>query len=173
MLEKFLPKTNFSSYEDFIENFKINIPKNFNFAYDVVDEIAAKTPDKTAIVWCNEDGDETVFTFGQIKEYSNKAANFFKRAGISKGDPVMLILKRHYEFWFALLGLHKIGAIGIPATHLLTAKDIVYRNNAADIKMVVCVAEDEVINHIEDALEQFPLLKLRPLGCRQGRMAKL
>lgn len=163
MLEKFLPKTNFSSYEDFIENFKINIPKNFNFAYDVVDEIAAKTPDKTAIVWCNEDGDETVFTFGQIKEYSNKAANFFKRAGISKGDPVMLILKRHYEFWFALLGLHKIGAIGIPATHLLTAKDIVYRNNAADIKMVVCVAEDEVINHIEDALEQSPTLKIKAL----------
>jgi acetyl-CoA synthetase len=123
MLEKFLSKVDFDSYEDFIDNFKINVPDNFNFAYDVVDEIAAKTPDKIAIVWCDENGNEATFTFGQLKEYSNKAANFFKRVGVKKGDPVMLILKKRYEFWFAVLALHKIGAVAIPATHLLTAKD--------------------------------------------------
>ncbi|HOM01721.1 MAG TPA: AMP-binding protein [Acetivibrio sp.] len=163
MLEKYLSKVNFDSYEDFIENFKLNIPENFNFAYDVVDEIASKTPEKVAIVWCDEKGAEATFTFGQLKEYSDKTANFFKRVGIKKGDPVMLILKRRYEFWFAILALHKLGAICIPATHLLTTKDIVYRNNAADIKMIVCVAEDEVIQHVEESLEQSPTVVAKAL----------
>ncbi|HHW49581.1 MAG TPA: AMP-binding protein [Clostridiaceae bacterium] len=170
MLDKFLPRKEFDSYEDFYKNFKINIPENFNFAFDVVDEIAEKEPDKVAIVWCNDKGEEAFFTFGQLKEYSNKAANFFKSIGIKKGDPVMLILKRRYEFWFCLLALHKIGAICIPATHLLTAKDIIYRNNAADIKMIVCVAEDEVIRHVEDSIPKSPTLKYKALiGCnREG-----
>lgn len=170
MLSKFLPKYKFNSYEDFIRDFKINIPDNFNFAYDVVDEIACKTPDRTAIVWCDDKGNEAFFTFGHLKKYSDKAANFFKSAGIKKGDPVMLILKRRYEFWFAILALHKIGAICIPATHLLTAKDIIYRSNAADIKMIVSVAEDEVIKHIEDSLEESPTVKLKALvgGSRDG-----
>ena len=128
-----------------------------------MDEIAAKTPDKIAIVWCDENGNEATFTFGQLKEYSNKAANFFKRVGVKKGDPVMLILKRRYEFWFAVLALHKIGAVAIPATHLLTAKDIIYRNNAADIKMIFSIAEDEVIKHIEDSLEKSPTVKVKAL----------
>ncbi|WP_038291525.1 AMP-binding protein [Acetivibrio straminisolvens] len=163
MLEKYLSKVNFDSYEDFIQNFKLNIPENFNFAYDVVDEIASKTPDKIAIVWCDENGNEATFTFGQLKEYSDRTANFFKKAGIKKGDPVMLILKRRYEFWFAILALHKIGAICIPATHLLTTKDIIYRNNAADIKMIVCVAEDEVIKHVEESLEKSPSVMAKAL----------
>jgi len=170
MLEKYVSRVNFDSYEDFVENFKINIPDNFNFAYDVVDEIAAATPDKVAIVWCDEKGAEATFTFGQLKYYSDKAANFFTKVGIGKGDPVMLILKRRYEFWFAILALHKIGAICIPATHLLTTKDIVYRNNAADIKMIVCVAEDEVIHHVEESRSQSPSLKTIALvgGSREG-----
>jgi len=163
LLNKYLSKTEFDSYEDFINNFKINIPENFNFAYDVVDEIAAQTPDKVAIVWCNEAGEEATFTFGQLKYYSDKTANFFKSIGIKKGDPVMLILKRRYEFWFCILALHKLGAICIPATHLLTAKDIIYRNNAASIKMIVSVSEPEVIKHIEDAQEQSPTLKYKAL----------
>ena len=110
LLKKYLSKTVFDSYEDFNQNFKINIPENFNFAYDVADEMAIKTPEKTALVWCDEDGNEAVFTFGQLKYHSDKTANFFKSAGIKKGDPVMLILKRRYEFWFAILALHKIGA---------------------------------------------------------------
>jgi acetyl-CoA synthetase len=163
MLEKFLPRQEFDSYEDFYENFKINVPGNFNFAYDVVDDIASSTPDRTAMVWCDDKGAEAFFTFAQMKYYSDKAANFFKSIGVKKGDPVMLILKRRYEFWFCLLGLHKLGAICIPATHLLTPKDIAYRCNAADIKMIVSVPEDLVIKHVEEALPKSPTLVLKAL----------
>ncbi len=170
MLEKFLKKTQFDSYQDFFENFEINVPDNFNFAYDVVDEIAAKTPDKVAIVWCDDKGNEARFTFEQIKYYSDKAANFFRSLGIGKGDPVMLILKRRYEFWFCIIALHKLGAITIPATHLLTAKDIIYRCNAADVKMIVSVSDPEVIKHIEDAEKESPTLKYKAMlnGQREG-----
>ena len=159
ILEKYLNRIEFNSYQEFKADFKINIPGNFNFAYDVVDEIAAKTPDKTSMVWCDDKGNEAIFTFGQMKYYSDKAANFFKSAGIGKGDPVMLILKRHYEFWFCTLALNKIGAITIPATHLLSTKDIIYRNNAADIKMIVCVPDPDVIQHIEESESKSPTLK--------------
>jgi acetyl-CoA synthetase len=159
ILEKYLNKVDFNSYEDFRSEFKIRVPDNFNFAYDVVDEIAIITPDKTAMVWCDDKGNEAIFTFGQMKYYSDKAANIFKSAGIRKGDPVMLILKRRYEFWFCTLALNKIGAITIPATHLLSTKDIVYRNNAADIKMIVSIADPEVIKHINEAESKSPTLK--------------
>ncbi len=170
MLDKFLPRQDFNSYEEFYENFKINIPGDFNFAYDVVDEIAKSTPDRIAMVWCDDKGAEAIYTFSQMKYYSDKAANFFKNLGIRKGDPVMLILKRRYEFWFCLLGLHKLGAICIPATHLLTPKDIVYRCNAADIKMIVSVTDDIVISHVEQALPKSPSLVLKALvgECRPG-----
>lgn len=163
VLDKYLSQTAFESYQDFADNFKIQIPENFNFAYDVVDEIARTTPDKIAMVWCNDKGEEAMFTFADMKKYSDKAANFFLSAGIGKGDPVMLILKRRYEFWFCILALHKIGAITIPATHLLSTKDIVYRSNAADIKMIVCVPEEEVIQHVEEAEEKSPTLKVKAL----------
>lgn len=163
MLDKFLPRQDFDSYDEFYENFKIDIPGNFNFAYDVVDEMAAATPGRTAMVWCDDKGAEATFTFSQMKYYSDKAANFFRNLGIKKGDPVMLILKRRYEFWFCLLGLHKLGAICIPATHLLTPKDIVYRCNAADIKMLVSVTDDIVINHVEQAMPKSPSLVLKAL----------
>jgi acetyl-CoA synthetase len=163
LLDNFLAKTEFSSYQDFTENFKIIIPDNFNFAYDVVDEMARKWPDKIAMVWCDDKGEEAVFTFEQMKYFSDKAANFFKTVGIGKGDPVMLILKRRYEFWFCTLALNKIGAITIPATHLLSTKDIVYRNNAADIKMIVCVPEPEVIQHVEEAEPSTPSMVRKAL----------
>lgn len=170
MLNKYLSKVDFTSYEDLIENFKINIPENFNFAYDVVDEYARLEPDKVAIVWCDEHGAEATFTFGQLKKYSDKTANFFKSVGIKRGDPVMLVLKRRYEFWFCILALHKLGAITIPATHLLTSKDIVYRANAADIKMIVCVNEEEVLGHIDDAQTKSPSLQTKAVICgnREG-----
>lgn len=170
MFEKFISRKEFSSYEDFRENFRINVPGNFNFAYDVVDSIAMETPDRVAMVWCDDKGDEATFTFGQMKRYSDKAANFFRAHGIKKGDPVMLILKRRYEFWFCILALHKLGAIGIPATHLLTAKDIAYRNNAADIRMIVSVAEAEVMGHIDEAHEKSPSLTAKVVvgGEREG-----
>jgi len=170
ILSRFISRENFSSYEDFVKNFEIIIPENFNFAYDVVDEIAATEPDRIAIVWCDDKGNDAIFTFSQLKLYSDKAASFFKSVGIKKGDPVMLILKRRYEFWFCILALHKIGAVCIPATHLLTTKDIIYRNNAADIKMIVSVAEDEVIRHVEESMEKSPALKYKALvgGSRNG-----
>ena len=163
VLDKYLSQTEFQSYQDFTDNFKIRIPDNFNFAFDVVDEIARLTPDKIAMVWCDDKGAEEVFTFGQIKKYSDKAANFFISAGIVKGDPVMLIMKRRFEFWFCILALNKIGAITIPATHLLSPKDIVYRTKAADIKMIVCVPEAEVIHHIEEAEDKSTPFKVKAL----------
>ncbi len=169
MLTNFVDKE-FNSYQDFFENFEIKVPENFNFAYDVVDHLASLKPDETAIVWYNDQGETKLFNFKDLKYYSDKAANFFKDAGIKKGDPVMLILKRRYEFWFCLLALHKLGAIAIPATHLLTTKDIVYRNNAADVKMIVAVNEEEVIKHIEDSEEESPSLSTKVLigGCKEG-----
>lgn len=163
ILDKYLKNIDFDSYQDFKNNFEISIPENFNFAYDVVDKIAAETPDKVAMVWCDDKGSEAVFTFAQMKFYSDKAANLFRTTGIRKGDPVMLILKRHYAYWFCTLGLNKIGAITIPATHLLSTKDIVYRNNAADIKMIVAVPDPLVIQHIEEAESKSPSLKYKML----------
>ncbi len=170
MIEKYLTKVDFDSYEDFQQNFRINIPENFNFSYDIVDEWAAKEPEKVAMIWCNDKGDEAKFTFKDMKFYSDKAANFFRSVGIKKGDPVMLILKRRYEWWFCILALHKIGAICIPATHLLKKKDIVYRNNAASVKMVVAVAGEEVLEHIDDAANESPTLVAKALvgGVREG-----
>jgi acetyl-CoA synthetase len=158
ILNNFVKRTGFASYEDFYEQYKVEVPDQFNFAYDVVDEIAHVTPEKVAMAWCDDKGSERVFTFGDMSTYSNRAANFFLSTGIKKGDMVMLILKRRYEFWFCLLGLHKIGAIAIPATHLLTEKDIVYRNNAANIRMIVCVSEQEVVDRISEARKKSPSL---------------
>lgn len=163
MLNKYISTKEFSNYDEFYENFQINIPGNFNYAFDVVDAIAKETPDRSAMVWCDDKGNEAAFNFAQMKYFSDKAANFFKNLGVKKGDPVMLILKRRYEFWFCLLGLHKIGAICIPATHLLTTKDIVYRCNAADIKMIVSVTDDLVIKHVEEAMPKAPSLQLKAL----------
>jgi acetyl-CoA synthetase len=163
VLDQYIKQTHYSSYQDFIENFQIQIPENFNFAFDVVDRIAQMTPDKIAMVWCDDNGAEEIFTFAQMKKYSDKAANFFLASGIRKGDPVMLILKRRFEFWFCTIALNKIGAITIPATHLLSTKDIIYRNNAADIKMIVCVPEAEVIQHVEEAESKSPTLKVKAL----------
>ncbi|MFR9166262.1 MAG: AMP-binding protein [Dysgonomonas sp.] len=159
MLEKFIKQTKFASTEDFKNNFKVNIPDNFNFGYDVVDEWAKTNPDKRAMCWSNDRDEHIDFTFRDMKEQSDRTASFFQSLGIGKGDMVMLILKRRYEFWFAILGLHKIGAVAIPATHLLKKKDIVYRNNAAEIKAIVCVNDEIVIKHIEDAKAESPTVK--------------
>jgi acetyl-CoA synthetase len=170
MLERFVPRVDYDSYEDFAENFSISVPDSFNFAYDVADEIARREPDRVALIWCDDQGNESIFTFAQLKLYSDKAASFFQSVGIGKGDPVMLVLKRRYEFWFCLLGLHKLGAISIPATHLLTTKDIIYRNNAADIKMVVAVNDPEVLRHVDEAEGKSPTMKYKAvLDCeREG-----
>ncbi len=159
MEEVFLPRTEFSSYDDFIANYRLNIPENFNFAYDVMDAIAAKTPDARAMVWTNDEGDECTITFGNMKERTDRAASFFMECGIKRGDMVMLILQRRYEFWVSVIALHKIGAIAIPATHMLTVEDLVYRNNFAKIKMVVAVNAPGIIQNITASLPQSPTLK--------------
>ena len=161
MLEKFLTQTTFESQDDFKQNFKINVPENFNFGYDVVDAWAAEDPDKKALCWTNDQGEHIDFTFADIKKYSDMTASYFRSLGIGKGDMVMAILKRRYEFWFTIIALHKIGAIIIPATHLLTKKDLIYRNNAADIKAIVAVGEHEILQHIDNSLAESPTLKIR------------
>lgn len=156
MIERFLSKTKFTSQEDFVKNFKIRVPENFNFGYDVVDEWAKEAPGKIALCWTNDYGRVRRFTFAEMKEYTDRTAAYFLSLGIRKGDRVMLMLKRRYEFWFSIIALHKIGAITIPATHLLTKHDIVYRNRAAEIKMIVCAGEDNILNHVRESLPDSP-----------------
>lgn len=138
-----------------LSSFESTVPDNFNFAYDVVDKIAEVEPNRRAIVWCNDNDEEKVFTFDDIRKYSNQVANMFRDKGIKKGDMVMLVLKRHYQFWFAIIALHKLGAVTIPATNLLTAKDFVYRFNAAGVGHIVCTAEGDVANEIDSAKEEY------------------
>ncbi|MFV0418466.1 MAG: AMP-binding protein [Dysgonomonas sp.] len=161
MLENFLKQVRFTSNQDFAENYHVQIPENFNFGYDVVDEWAKTNPEKKALCWLNDQGEHIDFTFADIKEQSDKAASYFLSLGIGKGDMVMLILKRRYEFWFSIIALHKIGAIAIPATHLLTKKDIVYRNNAADIKAIISVNDSVVLHHVDEAMAESPSVKYR------------
>ena len=130
-----------------------HIPDNFNFGYDVVDVLADNEPDSRALVWCDTSGEEHIFTFKDIKRESNKAANTLLSAGIKKGDRVMLALKRHYEYWFIAIALHKIGAVMIPVTHMLTAEDFIYRVNAAAVKAVICTSMDGVPERVKTAIQ--------------------
>lgn len=156
MLERFLEQTTFTSQEDFIKHFKVKVPENFNFGYDVVDAWAAENPEKKAILWTNDKGEHIQFTYADLKRYTDMTASYFQHMGIGHGDKVMLILKRRYEFWFSILALHKLGAVVIPATHLLTKKDIVYRCNAAGIKMIVAAGEAVITDHILAAMPESP-----------------
>ena len=165
MLERFITQTTFESQEDFIKNFHIQVPENFNFGYDVVDAWAAEQPDKNAILWTNDQGEHHQYTYAELKEKTDRTASYFQSLGIGHGDMVMLILKRRYEFWYSIIALHKLGAVAIPATHLLTKKDIVYRCNAASIKMIVAAGEDVILQHVIDAIPESPTLeKLVSIG---------
>lgn len=152
-------RTDFTSQEDFEQNYTLNIPERFNFAYDIVDEYARISPDKPAMIWTNVAGEEKRFTFRDMSEKSNQAANFFRSLGLKKGDPVMLVMKRRYEYWFCALALMKLGCIIIPATAQLAKKDVVYRCQAASIHAIVTVYLDEVCRHMEEALPECPTLK--------------
>ena len=158
MLEQFLPRIEFESYEDFKKNYRLNIPSGFNFAYDVVDEWAQKDPDKPALVWCDDTGREKRFSFADVKRWSDKAANMFKGLGVSKGDMVMLMLKQRPEVWFCMLGLHKLGGVVIPATYQLTAKDIVYRVQSANVKMICAADDPDIVKQMNLARPQCPNL---------------
>lgn len=167
LLKKYLPRIEFDSYEDFKDNFKINVPQDFNFGFDVVDAWAAAEPDKRALVWCNEEDEEKIFTFTDIKRLSNRAANFFKAHGVKKGSVVMLILRRRWEYWVCATALHKIGATLIPGTLQLTKKDIVYRGNAANVHAIVCVNDPFVISQVEAAAPEMPSLQCKVLAAEK------
>lgn len=153
-----------------VVSYNLKCPDNFNFAYDVVDEIAAAEPDKRALLWCNPAGEEKIFTYGDLKYYSDKVANMLRSKGIGKGDMVMVILKRHYQFWFTILALHKLGAVIIPATFMLQKHDIVYRANAATIKAVICTGDGDIAENVDEALPECPSIETRIMvnGKRDG-----
>jgi acetyl-CoA synthetase len=131
--------------------FKLKYPDNYNFGYDIVDDIAVNDPERKAMIWCNPAGEEHTFTFADIKRLSDKTANYFLSLGIKKGDMVMVILKRHYQFWYVSVALHKIGAIMVPATFMLTKGDIEYRVRSASIKAVICTPENGVTDAVDSA----------------------
>jgi acetyl-CoA synthetase len=159
MVERFLKQTTFTSVEDYNKNLEFIIPENFNFAYDVMDAWAEEAPEKLALLWTNDQGEEIRATFKQLKEQSDQAASYLQTLGIGKGDPVMLILKRRYEWWIIMLALCKIGAVVIPATHMLTKKDIVYRNTRASVKAIICVDDAYVTSQIQLAMSESPTVK--------------
>lgn len=156
LLLNFIDRVDYTSYEDLYTNFKIHVPKNFNFAYDVVDVYAEKEPKKEALVWCDDNDEKHIFTFKDLSLASKRTANFLKMHGIQKGDRVQLMLRRRYEFWFFLLALHRIGAIAVPATNMLSAADLEYRFNAAEIKMVVAYDDPAMQKEIETARAKSP-----------------
>jgi len=157
-------KTEYTSYEDFYSNFSINIPENFNYGFDIVDEYARLAPNQKALHWCSDRGEERIFTFGEISSLSNKAANVFKKYGIGKDDTVILMLKRRHHFWYCLPGLIKIGAVAIPCTHMLTEQDIDYRMEAAKVKYIICANDEVVLSHVDKALSKFPETKVFVAG---------
>ena len=159
MIERFLRQTHFESVEDYNKNLEFIIPENFNFAYDVMDVWAEETPDKVALIWTNDQGAEVIATFADLKRESDQAAAYLGQLGIGHGDMVMLILKRRYEWWITMLALHKLGAVVIPATHMLTKHDIVYRNQRASVKAIVCVGEEYVLGEIQKAMPESPTLE--------------
>ena len=159
MIERFLKQTHFESVEDYNKNLEFIIPENFNFAYDVMDVWAEEKPDGLAILWTNDQGEERRTTFRELKEQTDQAASYLMSLGLGKNDPVMLILKRHYEWWVIMLALCKIGAIVIPATHMLTKHDIVYRNTRASIKAIICASDAYITEQIGISVDESPTLK--------------
>ena len=152
LIEKFIDgRTDFSSYDDFHQHCKLKLPEHFNFATDVVDYYAEKTPEKIALVWCNDDGLEKIFTFSQLANESIKAAGFLSNKGITAGDVVMLSLHRRYEYWIFILALHRLGAIALPVPSQLLKDDLEYRIKTSKTKMIVAVPHDDSINQIEQA----------------------
>ena len=145
-----------------LETYKIKYPETYNFGYDVVDDIAINDPERVALVWDSERGEQHNFTFADIKRMSDKVANCLKAQGIGKGDVVMIILKQRYQFWYTIVALHKLGAIVAPATHMLTKHDVEYRVNAAEVKAIICTDQSNVSKAVE-AAENIPSLKIRML----------
>ena len=152
--EKFVDTTENANGQ--LEKIKFKNTETFNFGFDIVDGIAEKYPDKLAMLHLDKNKVERRFTFGDIKRASNQVANYFTSLGIKKGDKVMLVLKRHYQFWFCMVALHKLGAVAIPATNQLKEHDFEYRYNAAGVKAVVCTADGDTYTFAESAAKKCP-----------------
>lgn len=159
ILEKYADRLEFSSYEDFMQNFHVNVPEDFNFGYDVIDAWAAAMPEKEAMLWVNDQGEVQHITYRAFKNITDQCAAFFQEIGIEKGDRVMLVLKRRVEWWYSMVALHKIGAVAIPATHMLTEKDIMYRCHMAGISGIVSCGDPLVLGHVQRARRFCPMLR--------------
>ncbi len=159
MIERFLKQTHFSSEEDYQQHLQFIIPENFNFAYDVMDVWAAEHPDKVALLWTSDRGEEVKATFAELKEQTDRTAAYLQTLGIGHDDKVMLILKRHYQWWLTMLALHKLGAVAIPATHMLTKHDIVYRNQKASVKAIICANDEYITTQIREAMPESPTVE--------------
>ncbi len=144
--------------EGLLKTIRFHWPENFNFGYDIVDDIAEHDPDLRAVVWASDTGEERTFTFGDLKRLSDKTANYLMSLGIKKGDRVMIMMKQRYEFWYLSVALHKIGAIMIQATYMLTKHDVEYRINAAEVETVICTSQTQITDSV-DAAENIPSLK--------------
>jgi acetyl-CoA synthetase len=171
ILSKYCPRIDFDSYEDFYENFKIDVPECFNFAYDVVDEWARVEPQKQALVWINDEGEEKRFSFADISRLSNQLANSLSKLGIAKGDVVLMMLRQRWEYWICAVALCKIGATIIPATIQLNEHDLIYRLNAAGAKAVIALDDSYVLNQVNTACEQCPTVQHRIAVCKQAHNA--
>ncbi|MDR1422763.1 MAG: AMP-binding protein [Coriobacteriales bacterium] len=159
ILKKYCPRIDFTSYEDFFENFTITIPEHFNFAYDVVDEWARVEPDKRALVWCDDNDVEKTLTFSAISRLSNRLANALRERGLAKGDIVLVMLRQRWEYWVTATALCKLGVIIIPATTQLTAKDIAYRCNASSAKGIIALDDPYVTEQLTTALPECSTVK--------------
>ncbi len=153
LLARFLEKTEFTSYEDFRDNFHLRIPDHFNFTYDVIDVYAKEEPERLALVWCDDHHEDLRLTFGELSRLTNRMANLFAANGIVRGDTVMLVMKSRYEFWPAILALHKLGAVAIPATHMLKEHDLSYRIERAGLAAIVACPSDDLFEQIDAALD--------------------
>lgn len=162
LLKKYAPVTDFKSYEDFYANFKLNVPEHFNFAFDVLDYYADNEPGRMALVWCDDNGGEEFITFGQLRERVNRTANLLRSLGVEKGDHVLLVLKSRHEFWNCILALHKLGAVAVPATHMLMCKDICYRIKLGNTKACICTDCDSLLEQVDEAqAETNDILKIK------------
>ena len=146
-----------------LETFSVHYPDNFNFGYDVVDDIAMNDPDRRAMIWCNPEGEEHIFTFSDMKRWSDKTANFLVDQGIKRGDYVLVVLRRHYQFWFVATALAKIGAVMVPATFMLKEHDLEYRLNGASISSIICTSVGEISQIADNVIDECPSVTSRIL----------
>ena len=161
LLDRYLPRIEFDSYEDFKENYRVNVPEDFNFGWDIVDEWAKQEPDKLALLWLSHEKEERRFTFTEISKLSNKTCHYFRSLGLKKGDVVLLILRRRWEYWVIATALHKLGVILIPGNLLFTTHDIAYRGNMAGISAIIACDDEYIRGQIDGAAPQIETLKKR------------